>query len=257
MTTRVAALALAATPLLAAPAFADAPARSTVTASPALTVALGDASFYVSIGNDRWRGRNGRYYGRSTYGQSPWEVRQMRRSAMQQCAAAIQRKGYRAGFRDIDIDDDVRVRQTGRNSFHVRFDDVEFEGRRRELERDISCSVDYGRVVSLSGIPQPGRRGYGFRDDHRGNSWGHNNHRGSSWGNRGYSNSRYDRNDHDRRADDRGRNRRGDDDDQGRNSDRDNNRDWRKDRDDKSRRTGPGGLQPYSEHDLRGGIAGS
>lgn len=229
MNTRVAALALAATPLLAAPALADAPASRTAVAAPALSLNVGDASLYVSVGHDRWRGRDGRYHSRSSYGQSPWEVRGLRRSAMQQCAAAIQRQGYRTGFRDVDIDDDVRIRQTGRNSFHIRFDDVEFEGRRRELERDISCSVNYGRVVSLTGIPQPGRRGYGFRDDHRGHGWGNN--RGSSWGDNGHHNSRYDRDDDDHHGRDRGR-------------DHD---------DDRGRRTGPGGQRTYGDDGLRGG----
>ncbi|MGB3624648.1 MAG: hypothetical protein WA989_02400 [Henriciella sp.] len=239
MNTRVAALALAATPLTALPALADAPASTTAVASPALSLSVGDASFYVSIGHDRWRGRDGRYHSRSRYGQAPWETRQLRRSAMQQCAAEIQRQGYRVGYRDIDIDDDIRTRQTGRNSFLVRFDDVEFEGRRRELERDISCSVSYGRVVSLSGIPRPGSRGYGYRNSGYGYSYGHSGNRGYSWGNRGQSHSSYGRSD--RHDNDHGR-------DRGRGRDRD---------DDRGRRTGPGGQRTYGDDGLRGGRRGS
>lgn len=159
MTSRVAALALAAIPLTTAPALADAPAR-TQAALSGVSLSLGDASFYVSIGNDRWRGRNGRQYRRGHYGQSPWEVRQLRQDAMQRCAGAIQRQGYRAGFRDVDIDDDLRVRQTGYRDFVIRFDDVEFEGRRRDRESDVTCVVRDYTVVSLSGLPQAGRGGW-------------------------------------------------------------------------------------------------
>ena len=180
MTSRVAALALAAIPLTTAPALADAPAR-TQTALSGVSLSLGDASFYVSIGNDRWRGRNGRQYRRGQYGQSPWEVRQLRQDAMQRCAGAIQRQGYRAGFRDVDIDDDLRVRQTGYRDFVIRFDDVEFEGRRRDRESDVTCVVRDYTVVSLSGLPQAGRGG-----------WDRGHH------------DRWDRNDRDDRYDRRG-----------------------------------------------------
>ncbi|MEQ9317402.1 MAG: hypothetical protein RLN72_16245 [Henriciella sp.] len=243
MNTRVAALALAATPLTALPALADAPASRTAIAAPALSLAVGDASLYISVGHDRWRGRDGRYYGRSSYGQSPWETRQLRRSAMQTCAAAIEHQGYRTGYRDVEIDDDAHVRQTGRNSFIIHFHEVEFEGRRRELETDITCTTSYGRVTGLSGIPQPGSRGYGYRHRSYGSSYG------SSYGyNRGYSNSRYDR--HDRHDDDdhgrRGRDRDDDDHHHGRDRGRDHD-------DDHGRRTGPGGQRSYGDDGLRGG----
>ena len=179
MTPRVAALALAATPLFAAPALADAPGRHAA-ASPAVSVNLGDASLYVSVGHDRWRDRDGRYHNRSRYGQAPWEVRQMRREARQMCVRAVNRAGYRAGFRDVDVDDDIRTRQIGRYAFQVRLDDVEFEGRRREFERDVTCVVRRGRIESISGIPQPGR-GHGYHrghDDYRYDDWHHRYDRG-------------------------------------------------------------------------------
>ena len=170
MTSRVAALALAATPLIAAPAFADAPDRAIQTGLGGLSLNLGDASFYVSAGHDNWRGRDGRHYRTNQWNQRPWEVRQLRRDAMQRCAAAIQRQGYRTGFRDVDIDDDVRIRQLGPRGFQVRFDDVEFEGRRREVERDVRCTVRHGNVVEITGLPQPGQRGNA--NGHRyGNDW--------------------------------------------------------------------------------------
>lgn len=185
MTNRVAALALAAIPLTAAPALADAPAHTSAVATSGVSLALGDASLYVSIGHDEWRGRrDGRRYRTNQWGQRPWEVRQLRRDARQRCAGAVQRQGYRIGFRDVDIDDDIRVRQIGPQGFRVRFDDVEFEGRRREFERDVTCTVRRGRVVELSGVPRPGRRGHDRghrghdrydRDDHRGRDWSNRN----------------------------------------------------------------------------------
>ncbi len=184
MTTRVAALAFAAIPLTAAPALADQPSWKPATSTSGLSLSIGDASFYVSTGTNSWRGRDGRSYSRSRYGQNPWEARQLRRSAVESCAASIQRQGYRVGFRDVDIDDDIRVQQTGRNSFTIRFEDVEFEGRRRELERDISCSVAYGNVVALHGIPQPGSRGYGYRQGSHHN-YGYSGR--PSWGQHGYT----------------------------------------------------------------------
>lgn len=168
MKTRVAALAFAALPLTAAPAFAEDAGYRAQTAFSGAMLSVGDASFYISVGGDRWRGRDGRYYTNDRYGQRPWETRQLRRDAVRQCAAAIQRQGYRAGFRDVDIDNDLRVSQTARNAFRVRFDDVEFEGRRREVYRDVTCTVRRGSVVELAGLPEPGRRGHNDRWDRRG-----------------------------------------------------------------------------------------
>lgn len=167
MTHRVAALALAAIPLTAAPALADQPGR-TATSTAGLSVGLADAGIYVSIGDDRRRGY-GRHHGRTNHWNQPrWEVRQMRRHAIRRCAGAIKRKGYRFGYHDIEIDDDVRARQIGPRGFRVRFDEVEFEGRRRDFERRVSCTVRRGHVVSVDGFPRPGRRGHRYhRDDRR------------------------------------------------------------------------------------------
>ena len=217
MTPRVAALALAATPLLAAPAFADGPDRGHRPAVSDLSLSVGDASFYVSVGHDNWRGRNGRSYRSNQWGQRPWEVRQLKRDALQRCAGAIQRQGYRAGFRDVDIDDDFRIRQLGPRGFRIRFDDVEFEGRRREFERDVSCTVRRGNVVDISGLPQPGHGGYrhGGRYDH---DW----NRGRDWDRGGHD--RWNRHDRD---------------------------------DDRGRRTGPGGVRDYDGELRGGRRAGS
>ena len=178
MNNRVAALALAALPLTAAPAFADeAPHRDATAISGAL-LSVADASFYISVGNDRWRGRAGRYYSNDRYGQRPWKTRQLRRDAVRQCAGVIQRQGYRAGFRDVDIDNDLRVRQIGPRGFVVRFNDVEFEGRRREFYPDVRCTVRRGNVTELAGLPEPGRRGN--RGYNRGYNNGHHGYRSQS-----------------------------------------------------------------------------
>ena len=79
MKTRVAALAFAALPLTAAPAFAEDAGYRAQTAFSGAMLSVGDASFYISVGGDLWRGRDGRYYTNDRYGQRPWETRQLRR----------------------------------------------------------------------------------------------------------------------------------------------------------------------------------
>ncbi|HIG23678.1 MAG TPA: hypothetical protein EYG02_14200 [Henriciella marina] len=186
MKNRVAALALAALPLTAAPAFADEAPHRSATAFSGAFLSVADASFYISVGNDRWRGRDGRYYSNDRYGQRPWQTRQLRRDAVRQCAAVIQRQGYRAGFRDVDIDNDLRVRQIGPQGFVVRFDDVEFEGRRREFYRDVSCTVRRGQVVQVAGLPEPGRRGNrGYNNGYNNGHHGYRSHSSTTYGPRG------------------------------------------------------------------------
>lgn len=194
MKTRVAALAFAALPLTALPALADEAPYRTQTAVSGFSLSVADSSFYVSVGNNRYRGRDGRYYNNDRYGQRPWETRQLRREAVRMCAAAIQRQGYRAGFRDVDIDNDLRVNQIGPKGFRVLFDDVEFEGRRREFYRDVNCTVRQGRIANISGLPTPGNRGQQGHDrgyDDRGH---HNNNgydRGRSNNGRPYASTTY------------------------------------------------------------------
>ena len=181
MTNRVTALALAALPLTAAPAFADAPGRSAQAAANALSLNVADATLSLKIGHGDYRSRHGRHYRTNQWGQSRHEVRQLRRDARQRCARAIKRQGYRAGFRDIDFDDDIATRQIGPYGFRVHFEEVEFEARRRDRERDVTCTVRRGNVVDLAGLPHPGRRGYHNRrhdrwdDDHR---YDRDHHRG-------------------------------------------------------------------------------
>lgn len=93
-------------------------------------------------------------------------TRQLRRNAVRTCRRAIRDEGYYKGFHDIDFED-RRVRQVGPAGFIVRYE-TEFEGRRREFERNVYCEVRRGRIVALEGIPQPGRYRQKRRYGHRG-----------------------------------------------------------------------------------------
>jgi len=95
-------------------------------------------------------------YSGSSYGYRKQGDRWERRRAVRQCAVAIQRKGYRLGFRDVDFDDRY-VKQVGPNGYVVFFE-TEFEGRRREFERRVRCEVRQGNIVAIDAIPVPGRR---------------------------------------------------------------------------------------------------
>ena len=126
MNVRVAAVALAASALIAAPAMAD-PARGSIAQ---LETRLGATGLSIQIGHNAPTGRHGRYRA-NQWGQSLRQERQLRRNAVQACRAAISRTAWRAGFHDVDFDDDRRIQQIGPNGFRIRFDDVEFENRRR------------------------------------------------------------------------------------------------------------------------------
>lgn len=112
--------------------------------------------------------RNDRYHRRHNddrWGQPRREIRELKRDAIRACKRAIRYDAQQMGFRDIDFDDDRRVRQIGPYGFHVHFDEVEFEGRRREIERRVDCTVRRGRVRHIEGIPQPRRYRGNNRDD--------------------------------------------------------------------------------------------
>ncbi|MEM8615741.1 MAG: hypothetical protein AAGF20_02290 [Pseudomonadota bacterium] len=126
-------------------------------------------SGHRGYGSISYGSHKGYGYRRNAWGQSRWEVRDLRRRAVHDCVQAIRAKGFGRGFRDIDFDDDIRARQVGPFGFSVFLEEVEFEGRRREFERDIRCEVRKGRVVGLEGVPQPGRRGHAY---------GHRGHKG-------------------------------------------------------------------------------
>jgi hypothetical protein len=97
-------------------------------------------------------------------------VKADRQQAARLCRAAIRKEAYNIGFRDVDFDD-RHIRQIGPRGFLVTFE-TEFEGRRREFERDVRCEVRRGRIVALDGVPQPRHRG----------QWGYS----TSYGKRGW-----------------------------------------------------------------------
>ena len=180
MTYRVAAAAFAVPALFAAPAAAD-PVRGAIVqlehklgADTSLTLQVGHDNRYQRDHRDNRDYRRG--YRLNQWGQSERDVRGLRRDAVQACRRAVAHDAYRIGYRDVDFDDDRRVRQTGPYDFRVRLDDVEFEARRRDRESDVTCSVRRGYVVNIEGIPAAGHRGYRNARNDRGN--GHSGHRG-------------------------------------------------------------------------------
>ncbi len=162
MTFRVAAAAFAASALIAAPAAAD-PVRGAIIS---LQRELGvNTSLRVDVSQNHHYGRNDRRGQRfNQWGQSDREVSRLSGDALQACRRAVTQEAYRVGYRDVDFDDDRRVHQTGPYRFDIRYDDVEFEGRRREVESNVSCTVRRGNVAAVRGVPLPGR--YGKKDKH-------------------------------------------------------------------------------------------
>ncbi|MFT5775353.1 MAG: hypothetical protein ACI93G_000105 [Hyphomonas sp.] len=177
MTFRVAAAAFAVPALFAAPAAAD-PVRGAIVQ---LEHKLGtNTSLTLQVGHNSRDRRDTRDY-RGSYRLNQWrqserEVSSLRRDALQACRRAVAKQAYRIGYRDVDFDDDSRVRQTGPYDFRVRLDDVEFEARRRERESDVTCSVRRGYVVNIEGIPAAGHRGDQKARNDRGR--GNSGHRG-------------------------------------------------------------------------------
>ena len=172
MTYRVAAAAFAVPALFAAPAAAD-PVRGAIVqlehklgADTSLTLQVGHNNRYQRDHRDNRDYRRG--YHLNQWGQTEREARRLRRDAVQSCRRAVAHNAYRIGYRDVDFDDDRRVRQIGPYGFRVRLDDVEFEGRRRDRERDVTCTIRRGHVVDIEGIPAPGQRAHRRRGGHRG-----------------------------------------------------------------------------------------
>lgn len=175
ITPRLAAVAFAASVVIAAPAVADPVNGALLKLEKELSH---DTSLVIQIGgNDYRRGnshrgyrdyRDRRYGPRlNEFGQTPRQERRLRRDAIQMCRRATAHQAYNIGFHEVDFDNDRRVRQLGPRGFRVRLKDVEFEGRRRDIERDVVCTVRRGRVVNVEGVPQPRRRGYRSVNDRR------------------------------------------------------------------------------------------
>ncbi len=185
MTLRVAAVAMAASALFAAPAMADKGNRGSnaeLAGGPygygqkANEHCKGDArrqyERHSRYGDDRRASRQDYHdrdmrYSHDRYGPSE---RRERIRAVRQCRSAIADKAWRVGFRDVDFDDDRRVHRVGPAGFNVRFDEVEFEGRRRVIERSVTCTIRRGQVVDIdwsdpygSRYSQYGRKGHVWR----------------------------------------------------------------------------------------------
>jgi len=162
MKPRAAALALAAPLLLAGPALADTGKSKRSSVSVSVETGSGSLSFST-------RGPNGYHlaHHRSdrSYGYDRYELKEMKRRAKRQCRRAIRQEAHYIGFRDIDFDSRGRAYQIGPRGFEVTFREVEFEGRKREFERRVTCVVRRGEVRRIDGIPQRGKR------HHRRNSY--------------------------------------------------------------------------------------
>jgi hypothetical protein len=171
MTTRAAVLALAAPLLITLPALAQHGHSQGKRSGAVITVQSGNVGFSINTS-----GRGYTTYGHNTnrghrnlnqFGQTPREVQQLKRNAAQQCRRAINFEARQIGFRDVDYDDGRRVRQIGPQGFRVTFNEVEFETRRRDIERIVTCTVRRGQVRSLEGVPQRANRGHRQNTGHR------------------------------------------------------------------------------------------
>lgn len=143
---------------LAAPALFTLPAAADTRSVAKIETLLGsDTTLTLAIvsGYDDRRGGAGYRRGLNQYGQADWEVRELSRHAVKACRKGVRYEARQLGYRDVDIDDDQRVRQIGPRSFFVTLDEIEFEGRRRDLETRVSCEIRRGSVVSIEGIPHP------------------------------------------------------------------------------------------------------
>ena len=172
MTTRAAVLALAAPLLLTAPALADKGHSKGKRTSATISIGNGHSGFTISTSNRGFNSHNNRGYRSNGYRLNEWgqtrrEVKQMKRYAAQQCRRAIKGEAYNIGFRDVDFDDGRRVRQIGPRGFRVTFNEVEFETRRRDIDRTVTCTVRRGQVRRVEGIPQRGQRGHRRHTNYR------------------------------------------------------------------------------------------
>jgi len=163
MKPRAAALALAAPLLFAAPALADhgKPGKR-VTGS--ISVQTGNGALHFGYDNRGHRSigyNTHRHYSHNGYYGDRQNYRQMKRRAIRACRRAIRNEAHYLGFRDVDFDDGRYAEQIGPRGFRVTFNEVEFETRRRDIERPVTCIVRRGdQVRQIYGIPQRGQRGH-------------------------------------------------------------------------------------------------
>jgi hypothetical protein len=171
ITPRAAALALAAPLLFAAPALAH-HGKADKTVTGGITFHSGNGSVHLGVGQNGYssisystRGHHG--YGDYHYDRDyRYNNRKAKRRAIRACRRAIRDEAHYRGFHDVDFDNGRYAERIGPRGYRVTFNEVEFETRRREIERPVTCVVRRGdRVRDIWGIPEPRRRGYGQRYD--------------------------------------------------------------------------------------------
>ena len=185
MTPRAAAVAFAASALFAAPALADPvtqhkPAKGGKAASVQFNFGNGVELSYAS-GDWALNHYHG-YYGNRGYRNRDYNQRyrqqRLRKDAIQACRRAVKYEARNRGFRRAYFEGVERVRQIGPRGFLVRAE-FEFEGRRRDFDRDVTCEVRRGRVVDINNLPRPRvnrNGGYGYNYNHpRSNDHGYHN----------------------------------------------------------------------------------
>ena len=171
MKPRAAALALAAPLLFTAPALAD-PSTSSKSVRGSLSIQTETGGLHLTLGDRGYRsyGYDTRRYHRygDRYGYDDRrDVRRMKRRAIRACRRAIRAEADYLGFHDVDFDDGRYAERIGPRGFRVTFNEVEFETRRREIERPVTCIVRRGdQVREIYGIPE--RRPRGHRRGQRG-----------------------------------------------------------------------------------------
>ncbi|MEO1405034.1 MAG: hypothetical protein AAFV54_00905 [Pseudomonadota bacterium] len=163
MSTRAAALALAAPLLFAAPALAD-HGKSGKRVTGGVTIQTGNGALQIGLSNQGYSSIG--YTSNYRYGHSGYRLnnREAKRVAVRACRRAIRREASYLGFRDVDFDDGRYAERIGPRGYRVTFNEVEFEGFRRDFERPVTCIVRGGdQVRDLRGIPIPGKRGHNRR----------------------------------------------------------------------------------------------
>jgi hypothetical protein len=144
---------------LAAPALFTLPAAaSTRSVARVETLHGSDTKLALAIGSgyDDYHRGGGYRRGLNQYGQTDREVRELSRDAVKACRRAVCYEARQLGYRNVEIDDDVYIRQVGPRGFFVTLGEGDFEGRRRDMETRV------GSVITVEGIPHPSKsKGYG------------------------------------------------------------------------------------------------
>ena len=129
---------------------------------------VGDtSSLFIEVGHGGSDYRPAAYsYRGAMRGYVPNAADRMSREAIRACRAGIRQEARRLGYRDVDFDSRAWAQPLRGGGFTVRFREVEFEGRRHDIEARISCTVRHGRIVDVDGIPR--RTGAPRHDPYRG-----------------------------------------------------------------------------------------